>query len=416
MRRASLKLNVGNQTLALWPPFPYLQASIALRVTKLSATCTSVSHFHFFVDGMLTFVWFRYECTHEPSLWATFTLLIVRDCIDLLLSLVCLSIDFIDEAERLGNNWASWTIFTQARVFCIYALRSSTYLPSLSWQDVCWSLYVGKDFCIAEPVGAKATPMPHIFNEMPWFYPPAGIAPQPNNVTKTFQATCRLLMIARRIDMWVQNEAFTFLVLRHWPGILVVSKGLTKARHRPLISDAMIDNIEYAFFLTIDFVIDLRTSVQLNMWKSSLTNDVDITLGSLVGATPDKLMLHMTFWWLSILLHRPFLHRKSWSLHSMINHDKVSNISFNLVAGNLYKLSSLSYVVMLQTIFWSCYLPGAPSINSATAQPPLSIPRSLLVLCTFLRLYKLTPGLVLLQRNFDICWIRKRWWSNTFKK
>jgi hypothetical protein len=131
---------------------------------------------------------------------------------------------------------------------------------------------------------------------------------------------------------------------------LVVSKGLTKARDRPLISDAIIDDIEYAFFLTIASVVDLRTSVQLNMWKSSLTHDLDITPGTLVTATPDKLMLHMTFWWLFIFLHRPFLHCESWSLHSMINHDMVSNISLNLVAGYLYNLSSLSYVVMLQTI------------------------------------------------------------------
>ena len=67
---------------------------------------------------------------------------------------------------------------------------------------MCWSLYVGRDFSVAEPVGAKATPMPHIdseFDKMDWFYPPAKIGPQPNNLTKTFEATCRLLMIARHI-------------------------------------------------------------------------------------------------------------------------------------------------------------------------------------------------------------------------
>lgn len=55
---------------------------------------------------------------------------------------------------------------------------------------------------VAEPIGAKATPMPHIdpkYDEMTWFHPPAEIAPQPNNLTKTFEATCRLLMTARRI-------------------------------------------------------------------------------------------------------------------------------------------------------------------------------------------------------------------------
>ena len=44
--------------------------------------------------------------------------------------------------------------------------------------------------------------MPHIdpkFDEMTFFHPPSQIAPQPNNLTKTFEATCRLLLIARRI-------------------------------------------------------------------------------------------------------------------------------------------------------------------------------------------------------------------------
>ena len=44
--------------------------------------------------------------------------------------------------------------------------------------------------------------MSHIdpeFDEMSWFYPPAKIPPQPNNLTKTFEATCQLLMIARSI-------------------------------------------------------------------------------------------------------------------------------------------------------------------------------------------------------------------------
>jgi hypothetical protein len=82
------------------------------------------------------------------------------------------------------------------------------------------------------------------------------------------------------------------------------------------------------------------------MWKSFLTDDLDITPESLLTATPHKLMLHMIYWWLFILLHRPFFHRD-------IDHVNVGNISFNLIAGNLYNLASLSYVVVLQTILWS---------------------------------------------------------------
>ena len=54
-----------------------------------------------------------------------------KDYDDLLFSLVGLNTDFsewvkiglMDEAERLDRHWASWTNFTQARVFCIHALR-----------------------------------------------------------------------------------------------------------------------------------------------------------------------------------------------------------------------------------------------------------------------------------------------------
>ena len=63
----------------------------------------------------------------------------VRDYDGLRFSLVGLNLDFsewvklglMDDAERLDRHWANWTNFTQARVFCIHALRSFTYLLSL---------------------------------------------------------------------------------------------------------------------------------------------------------------------------------------------------------------------------------------------------------------------------------------------
>lgn len=88
------------------------------------------------------FIWFRYECTYEPSSWATFRpfLLCVGGYDDLLFSLVGLNLDFsewvklgvMDEAERLDRHWASWTNFTQASAFCIRALRSFIHLLSPS--------------------------------------------------------------------------------------------------------------------------------------------------------------------------------------------------------------------------------------------------------------------------------------------
>ena len=73
----------------------------------------------------------------------------------------------------------------------------------LSSQDACWSLYVGRDFCVSAPAEAGSeVPGPFIdegFDQMPWVHSPSGMLPQPNYLTKTFAATCELLLISRRI-------------------------------------------------------------------------------------------------------------------------------------------------------------------------------------------------------------------------
>ena len=140
------------------------------------------------------------------------------------------------------------------------------------------------------------------------------------------------------------------------------------------------------FLLTATSVVDLRASARLNMWKKSLSEDLEInTPRSRLTATPHKLMLHLAYWWLVILLHRPFFHRKSRPVHSTdseIDHVKVGSIFLNL-AGDLYNLSCFRCVDKPQNRLWSCYPPGAPSTNFVTAQLPSFKPPSLLVLCTF---------------------------------
>ena len=239
----------------------------------------------------------------------------------------------MDEADRLDRHWASWSNFAQARVFCIHALRSFTYLLSLLWQDVCWSLYVGRETTVAEPIGVKATPILHIdpkFDEMTWFHPPAQIPPQPNNLTKTFEATCRLLLIARRIMnvMWVHGANPEFAPLTRI--YFVVSNGLNMSRSRALVLDNSINDIEYAFLLTVASVVNLRASARLYMWRDSLSEELAITTPmSRLTATPHKLMVHLAYWWLLILLHRPFFQYKSRPIQgtdSEIDHSKVSSI------------------------------------------------------------------------------------------
>ena len=84
------------------------------------------------------------------------------------------------------------------------------------------------------------------------------------------------------------------------------------------------------FLLIVASVVDLRGSVRLNEWKSSLSAELEITPRSQPSATPHKLMLHLAYWWLTILLHRPFFLRKSRPIQSTdreIDHVKVSDIS-----------------------------------------------------------------------------------------
>ncbi|KAF8961449.1 hypothetical protein BDZ97DRAFT_1829377, partial [Flammula alnicola] len=132
----------------------------------------------------------------------------------------------MDETDMLDRRWANWTTFT---------------------QDVCWSLYVGRDFCVSTPTDAELSKDPPFvdpeFDQMPW-------------------ATCELLMIARPI--------------------MDVVNGLNKSRSRPFAVDELISEIE-----------------------GSLAPELEITVKSRPTATPHKLMLHLAYWWLFILLHRP---------------------------------------------------------------------------------------------------------------
>lgn len=70
-----------------------------------------------------------------------------------------------------------------------------------SSQDVCWALYFGRDFC--GPAADRCTiPLPFVdleFDQIPWYYAPANIPPQPNYLTLTFFESSRLFVIIRNI-------------------------------------------------------------------------------------------------------------------------------------------------------------------------------------------------------------------------
>ncbi|KAG2006997.1 nucleus protein [Coprinopsis cinerea AmutBmut pab1-1] len=170
----------------------------------------------------------------------------------------------IEETDVLDRYWTFWTIFA---------------------QDVNWSLYVGRDFCVRAPTESdfKDMPVPFVdteFDKLPFHHPPSNIPPQPGYLSKVFASTCELLVIARRI--------------------MNVVNGISRTRVQATVIDEMISDID----------------LQLNAWKDSLPPEADLTQKSRTTATPHKLMMHLSYWWFFILLHRPYFHRKPRVIHS----------------------------------------------------------------------------------------------------
>jgi hypothetical protein len=69
----------------------------------------------------------------------------------------------------------------------------------------------------------------------------------------------------------------------------------------------------------------ISSSAQLYFWKEQLPPDVDIdiNLPTNLTATPHRIMLHLTYWQLFILLHRPFYQRKGIKSNAEKNIDHV---------------------------------------------------------------------------------------------
>ncbi|KAJ3921609.1 hypothetical protein F5877DRAFT_19082, partial [Lentinula edodes] len=158
--------------------------------------------------------------------------------------------------DMYDRNWAYWTTFT---------------------QEVCWCLYVGRDFSLSTTSEGNPIPVPYVdaeFDQISWEHPSANIAPQPNYLSTTFAATCELLNIARKV--------------------MGVANSLHVSSHRREVKDEQISGID----------------LQLHAWKGKLPTEIDITQANKNTSTPHKLMLHLSFWWTFILLHRPFFNRR----------------------------------------------------------------------------------------------------------
>ncbi|KAF7440130.1 hypothetical protein PC9H_000474 [Pleurotus ostreatus] len=238
----------------------------------------------------------------------------------------------ISRDDRLDRNWGYWTTFS---------------------QDVCWSLYVGRDFCVPCPTNRENIPVPYVetdLDELPWHHAPSNIAPQAGYLSKTFAASCELLLIARPIMDVVNSLGHT-------------------GKHR---------TVRYELVSEID--------VKLNAWKDALAQELDITQSNRGTATPHKIMLHLAHWWLFILLHRPF-YRRPRPIHSSeaeIDHVKLCNRaaehSMELLS-TWRSLYGLRYapITLVQVIFsaGTVYLLSAVQATSGVRVAPVSLKHSL---------------------------------------
>lgn len=57
-------------------------------------------------------------------------------------------------------------------------------------------------------------------------------------------------------------------------------------------------------------IVDTFLSLKLSSWKNDLPSEIDVSKSSPSPPQPHILMLHMTYHWLIILLHRPFYRRR----------------------------------------------------------------------------------------------------------
>jgi hypothetical protein len=100
--------------------------------------------------------------------------------------------------------------------------------------------------------------------------------------------------------------------------------------NRTEVDHILINKIELASLFTLFFVADLTglgsfvVSVELNTWKDRVRPEVDVTTSTRATALPHRIMLLLAYWWLHILLHRPFYRTsRARNLANAIDHAKV---------------------------------------------------------------------------------------------
>lgn len=74
---------------------------------------------------------------------------------------------------------------------------------------------------------------------------------------------------------------------------------------------------------------------------SQVKEEISIPPSALSRAMPHQLMLHMTYHWLIIILHRPFYRQKQVGVERKIDHIRVRSLFSSLVKHSLTQLIAL---------------------------------------------------------------------------
>lgn len=199
-----------------------------------------------------------YSSTNHPTLGYIYFGISARMSQALGLGIDCspwVEAGLITHAGMLDRNWALWA------TFC---------------QDTTWSLYVGREFCTTSSVNSQVIPVPFVAPNLDQFlgnWPP-NENESLNRISGTFAATCSLMQIAREVADAVSD--FSRLGGRQEANEFRIAQ------------------------------MDLK----LSSWKNDLPSEIDISKSSPGVPQPHQLMLHMTYYWLIILLHRPFYRRR----------------------------------------------------------------------------------------------------------
>ncbi|KAF7360500.1 Zn(2)-C6 fungal-type domain-containing protein [Mycena venus] len=157
--------------------------------------------------------------------------------------------------------------------------------------------------------------------------PQANIPPQPNYLTLVFFEASALFVIGRQISELVNNWRFSAR-----PNAAQVEEQIAK--------------------------IDL----ELNDWKRRLPPQLDITLENRASSTPQRLMLHLAYWWCSLTLHRPFFNCTS--LHHSdpeVGHNKLCIHAAENILELIETWSSL-YTLRLTTATMQAIIFGAGTV------------------------------------------------------